>query len=292
MTQQQLVSRSIATLLRDKSAAIAIVFALILLPIFLAVGAILDFSDAMASKSRLQQAVDSAALAAASLSTSTQAVRLSTAQSMVLANLGANSLGVTAADVTESEPSSNLYQVSATARAPTRFLGVMLINSIGISASATATTNANTFACQTKAGGNNTGGESGTNFVLSNNETVTLPDMNGKTMYVSGYGRVQFSHDANGATLIVESSCINVTSLGHDFNGSIFIANYVPLNMNKVSVAYSCNGCTFTGGSLGAGGVFAIGHDANKSSFTFNVCTNCSATPTGGGGTSRVRLVN
>ena len=135
--------------------------------------------------------------------------------------------------------------------------------------------------CHADAGGNDTGGASGTNFVLSNNETATLPDMNGKTMQVSGYGTVQFSHDANGATLVVDSSCIYVTSLAHDFNGSTFIGNYVPPNMNKVSVAHNCNGCTFTGGSLGSGGLFAIGHDANGSNFTFNTCASCSTSSSG-----------
>lgn len=163
----------------------------------------------------------------------------------------------------------------------TQYLSAVLMNASGRSIVSRAVS-ASTSTCHSDAGGNDTGGSSGTNFVLSNNETVTLPDMNGDTMTVSGYGTVQFSHDANGATLVIDSSCINTNSLGHDFNGSTFIDHDVPPNMNFVSVAHSCNNCTFTGGSEGAGGVFTVGHDANGSSFTFDTCASCSAN---GGGT-------
>ena len=135
--------------------------------------------------------------------------------------------------------------------------------------------------CHSDPGGDDTGGASGTNFVLSNNETVVLPDMNGKTMNVSGWGTVQFSHDANGATLIIDSSCINTNSLAHDFNGSTFIDNYTPPNMNFVYVAHTLNGATFTNGSAGSGGVFTIGHDSNGASFTFITCASCSADGSG-----------
>jgi hypothetical protein len=108
-------------------------------------------------------------------------------------------------------------------------------------------------ACQSDAGGNDTGGASGTNFVLRNNETVTLPVMNGLTIHVCGYGTLLFSQDANGATLIVDSSSISV-NIGHDFNGGTFISNYTPPGLNQVSVAHSYNGSAVNGGTFGPGG--------------------------------------
>jgi hypothetical protein len=105
--------------------------------------------------------------------------------------------------------------------------------------------------------------------------------MNGKTITVAGYGTVQFSHDANGATLIVNSPCIQTTSLSHDFNGSTFTDNDVPPGMNYVSIAHNWNGATFINGAEGSGGVFSVGHDANGSTFRFVNCSNCSSS--GGG---------
>ena len=171
-------------------------------------------------------------------------------------------------------------RVTYSGQMKTTFLQIVSIKTVPLSGAAAAqrAISSSTSACHSDAGGDNTGGASGVDFVLSNDETVTLPDMNGKTINVSGYGTVQFSHDANGATLVINSSCVNVTSLGHDFNGSSFIDNYVPPNMNFVSVAHSCNNCTFSSGSMGSGGVFQIGHDANGSSFTFITCVDCTST--------------
>ena len=163
-----------------------------------------------------------------------------------------------------------------------QYLSAALMTASGQSIGSRAVSVA-TSTCHSDPGGSDTGGTTGYNFVLSNNETITLPDMNGDTIYVSGWGTADFGHDANGATLILDSSCVNVTTVTHDFNGGVFISNYTPPGMNYVYVAHNCNGCTYTGGSEGSGGVFNIGHDGNGSSFTFYNCGSCSAN--GGSGT-------
>jgi hypothetical protein len=105
--------------------------------------------------------------------------------------------------------------------------------------------------------------------VLTGGATTTVSgDINGQTITVSGNGVLALGHDANSATIYVTSPCATVT-LAHDFNSGVFNDSATPSGENKVSVVGSTGGETFSGGSLGSGGVFSIGHDGNGASFTF-----------------------
>ncbi len=72
----------------DRSGAVALIFALALIPIFLALGVALDYSRATSAKSALQNASDAAALAAGANPAETQAQHLLLAASRAAANLG------------------------------------------------------------------------------------------------------------------------------------------------------------------------------------------------------------
>jgi Flp pilus assembly protein TadG len=72
----------------EKSGAVALIFALALIPIFLALGVTLDYSRATSAKSALQNASDAAALAAGANPAETQAQHLLLAASRAAVNLG------------------------------------------------------------------------------------------------------------------------------------------------------------------------------------------------------------
>ncbi len=72
----------------ERSGAVAIIFALALIPILLTLGAAVDYSRATAAKSSLQNASDSAALAAGSNPTQTQAQHVLLAAGSAAINLG------------------------------------------------------------------------------------------------------------------------------------------------------------------------------------------------------------
>jgi Flp pilus assembly protein TadG len=132
--------RRIATLgeefLRGQSGASMIAFGLSAIPLTLAAGAMLDYTQASSARSKLQQAVDSAAIAAASHMSLSQPERQTLAQNLVLANLDVQS-GALNAKVTESEPSGN-YVVNATAGVATSIMKLGGVASVQMSASATA----------------------------------------------------------------------------------------------------------------------------------------------------------
>jgi Flp pilus assembly protein TadG len=123
--------------LKARSGAAAVIFALGLVPLMAFLGAALDYTAATMFKTRLQHAVDEAALVAAQNPSLTQPARQQLAISSILANLGnsASGLNVTTA---ESEPSSGRYQVNSTLVVPTTIMKMMKINSITVSATATA----------------------------------------------------------------------------------------------------------------------------------------------------------
>ena len=84
----------------ERSGAVALIFALALIPIFLALGVALDYSRATSAKSALQNASDAAALAAGANPAETQAQHLLLAASRAAANLGTTVL--TASCLTDS----------------------------------------------------------------------------------------------------------------------------------------------------------------------------------------------
>jgi Flp pilus assembly protein TadG len=123
--------------LHERSGVAVVIFALGLMPIMGFLGAAIDYSAATTMKMRLQRAVDEAALVAAGNPTLTQSARQQLAQSSVLSNLGPALAGSNAI-ITEAEPSSGLYQVSATLVVPTTIMKLVKLNSVTVNATATA----------------------------------------------------------------------------------------------------------------------------------------------------------
>lgn len=120
---------------------VGVMFGLAFVPLALMAGAAIDFGQTAATRSRLQHAVDEAALLVASQQDLTQAQRQTMAQNSVLAYLGtsASRYSVTASSITETEPAANLYTVSARASVPTTLMRLMNTTSVQIGANATAT---------------------------------------------------------------------------------------------------------------------------------------------------------
>jgi Flp pilus assembly protein TadG len=120
----------------DRGGSVLMMFALALVPIFLALGAVIDYQRTAMTKARLQEAVDEAALAAANRPTLTQAARQSIAQTLVLSNLGPMASTINPV-VTETEPSGN-YNVTVSASVPTTMMRYANVSSVAISSTATA----------------------------------------------------------------------------------------------------------------------------------------------------------
>ncbi len=125
------------TFRQSRSGSVAVIFALAAVPVLASIGAALDLASASILKSRLQHAVDEAALVAARNASLTQAARQQLAQSSVMTNMGTavNGMSLT---ISETEPSSGLYQVNGTLTVPTTVMKVVNINSTTVSAKATA----------------------------------------------------------------------------------------------------------------------------------------------------------
>jgi len=113
---------------------IALIFALALIPVMTGAGAALDYSRANAAKSVLQSALDSALLAGAKDGSSSWA---SIALNVFNGNLAARNLSVPTPSF--NSPQTSTYVASATALVPTSMLGIIGVNSLNVTASATAT---------------------------------------------------------------------------------------------------------------------------------------------------------
>ncbi len=119
----------------DESGATGIIFGLAFIPAFFAVGVALDYRNATAVKSRLQRAVDSAAIALAEADPASSLDALQrTAQNMVATNVG----GSATASVTVSSLPGGGFQVTANAAVPTSVMKAARVETIEVSASATA----------------------------------------------------------------------------------------------------------------------------------------------------------
>jgi Flp pilus assembly protein TadG len=112
-------------------------FALAAVPVIASIGAALDLASASMMKSRLQHAVDEAALVASRNANLTQAARQQLAQSSVITNMGPSVSGMSLT-VSETEPSSGLYQVNGTLAVPTTVMRIVNISSTTVGAKATA----------------------------------------------------------------------------------------------------------------------------------------------------------
>lgn len=123
---------------RARSGVVAIIFALALLPVMFLLGVAVDYSRATTMKSRLQGAVDLAALRVGSQPGLTAAQHLQIAQQMVAADLGsaASTLNVSVAETDLAGGAG--WQVKATGVLSSTILPVMGDRSLTIDASAQA----------------------------------------------------------------------------------------------------------------------------------------------------------
>jgi Flp pilus assembly protein TadG len=123
----------------EERGSVVVYFAIALLPVVLMMGAAVDYERALAARTKMQNAVDAAAVAVAMASKSTAAQRQTLAQNTVNANLGpmVNVLNPT---VTETDPagSTTYYQVTAQGSIPTAIMTIAHINSISIGANSHA----------------------------------------------------------------------------------------------------------------------------------------------------------
>jgi Flp pilus assembly protein TadG len=131
------VRRFIARFKKSSSGNVALIFGLTLFPLSVLIGGSIDYQRATVAKSRLQAAVDEAALTAAKNASTTQAARQQLAQSAVLANLGAYASAISPT-VTETEPATGTYQVSASASVQTSVMRIAGFSSVSINATAKA----------------------------------------------------------------------------------------------------------------------------------------------------------
>jgi Flp pilus assembly protein TadG len=119
----------------DRRGAIAILFALILVPAVAFVGAAVDYALAFSAQTRLQAVTDIAAQAGARLPATANANRKEAA----LKSFNANMIGARfVAPEPQIQASNSGVSVTATTAVPTAFMGVVGISTINVSASAKA----------------------------------------------------------------------------------------------------------------------------------------------------------
>jgi Flp pilus assembly protein TadG len=120
----------------DNSGAVAMIFALAILPVMLTLGATIDYQRATMARSRLQAAVDSAAITVAEQPSLTQTARNTLAQNIVKRNLGGLAMELSSLTITETEPTTTSFIVTATGSVSTAFMQLMLVPQMNISATA------------------------------------------------------------------------------------------------------------------------------------------------------------
>jgi Flp pilus assembly protein TadG len=126
-------AKDLADFGKEKSGAVAVLFGLALIPILFSAGVAIDYGRATMLKSKLQQASDAAALTMNALpKTATSQDKQNFAINRVNANLGATQLNNIT--VTETEPTTGVYQIAASATIPTTVMKLAKINTIKVNA--------------------------------------------------------------------------------------------------------------------------------------------------------------
>jgi len=139
MKQLRSLRRDGKAFARARSGVVAVIFALALLPIMFLLGVTVDYSRATSMKSRLQNAVDLAALRVGSQPGLTAAQHQQIAAQMVAADMGASLATQLGVNVTETDlPNGAGWKVTASASMPDMILPVMSVGSTVFSASAQA----------------------------------------------------------------------------------------------------------------------------------------------------------
>jgi len=132
---EALVSRTIR-LARDRSGNIAIIFAILVIPLMGIVGAAIDYSSAYQAKSKIQYALDATALAVnRSIGTLDDNELRELAGSLFASNLGSGP----PADLSVIDISSSSREVTlkATTSVETKFMGILGIDVLSVAASST-----------------------------------------------------------------------------------------------------------------------------------------------------------
>jgi len=114
---------------------IAVIFAITLLPVMTGVGAAIDYSRANATKAAVQSALDSALLAGAKDGSSTWQTL---AANVFTSNLAAKPYSVPSPSFSKDDANS-FYTGSVTASVPTSILGIIGIQTLGVTANGKAT---------------------------------------------------------------------------------------------------------------------------------------------------------
>jgi Flp pilus assembly protein TadG len=119
--------------------AVAVLFALGLVPTTMMVGAAVDYSGATNAKTLMQQAADASALTAASLGSSTPTERRNRANAIFRANMAAmpELAGVTGS---LTEHPGNIYRYTVNAQFSTNFVRIAGFDSVGLQVKSDATT--------------------------------------------------------------------------------------------------------------------------------------------------------
>lgn len=139
----KIVMSFLEKLANARAGNVTIIFGLAFIPMVLSVGAAVDYSRAISTKMRLQQATDTAALAISRRTDLTQPGRRQLAADIVITNLGVLG-GDSALSISETEPSQGVYRVTATANVATAFMKLVNLNSVAVTAKATAGSGAST----------------------------------------------------------------------------------------------------------------------------------------------------
>jgi Flp pilus assembly protein TadG len=130
-------AKRLRSLCSDRSGNVGVIFGLAVLPMMLLLGSAVDFQRVASTRARLQAALDAGAIAAAEQPNLSQFQRQALAQNTISANLGtlASQLNLT---VSETEPATNYYKVTASASLPTTFMKLANLDSVAISAHSAA----------------------------------------------------------------------------------------------------------------------------------------------------------
>ena len=127
---------------RDRRGAVALIFAIMLLPLCLCIGAAVDYARILRWKGSFDNSADAAALAAASQGASivTNPPSAAFVQNYFSAELGAMNDGVTvSSNVTMSQSVTSYFvNVSYTATIPTTLMRIIGVNNVTLSGNATA----------------------------------------------------------------------------------------------------------------------------------------------------------
>lgn len=123
--------RLAAARFREDSGAVAVALVVALVPILIMIGAAIDYQRAAGARVRLQAAVDAATLAGAKEPTAD--ARAKAARDVLMSNVGELGVSDVAANFHDNVDSTFTGVVSASA--PTAFLGIINVNTIGVSTS-------------------------------------------------------------------------------------------------------------------------------------------------------------